>query len=202
MPPPLPAGWLDHKLVEMYCVEIAANGKKRLTTAAIDNPVIFLKFRKELYPGLTVSKYRGALRRLCINQGEGYHKSPLRSDLRMLLADRINELGKKAWQCFKEPTVEQQNQVDDSPALLTMLLVPDGATQSIPSSDGVADLDGGDPGSSSSSSIDNSAEIVNVGGAVEGEGERFFVGDFTALAASVASGFNSGSSHPAGKEAS
>jgi hypothetical protein len=54
------------------------------------------------------------------DQGAGYRQSPLRSDLRGLLSDRIVELGKKRWPCFKKPTIQQQIEVLSSIKLQTL----------------------------------------------------------------------------------
>jgi hypothetical protein len=62
------------------------------------------------------------MRRLCFEHGTGYRASPLRADLRRLLRDRITELGKKAWPCFKAPTEEQTAQVESTTKLEQMLI--------------------------------------------------------------------------------
>jgi hypothetical protein len=49
----LPPSWFDHKLVEMFCTEIDDNGEKQLTAAVIDSPILWVKFRAELYPHVT-----------------------------------------------------------------------------------------------------------------------------------------------------
>jgi hypothetical protein len=46
----LPPSWLHHKLVEAFCTETKEDGTTKLTAGAIDSPVLWLKFRTELYP--------------------------------------------------------------------------------------------------------------------------------------------------------
>jgi hypothetical protein len=62
------------------------------------------------------------MRRLCFDQGAGYRASPLRADLRQVICDRITELGKKTWPCFKEPTAEQSAQVGNTTKLKKLLI--------------------------------------------------------------------------------
>jgi hypothetical protein len=62
------------------------------------------------------------MRRLCFDQGAGYRASPLRADLRQVICDRITELGKKTWPCFKEPTAEQSAEVESSTTLEEFLI--------------------------------------------------------------------------------
>jgi hypothetical protein len=50
----LPAGWPHHKLVEEFCTETnEEDGTTKWTGGVIDSPVLWLKFRTELYPQVT-----------------------------------------------------------------------------------------------------------------------------------------------------
>jgi hypothetical protein len=50
----LPANWLHHKLVEAFCTEAnEEDGTTILTAGVVDSPVLWLKFRTELYPHVT-----------------------------------------------------------------------------------------------------------------------------------------------------
>jgi hypothetical protein len=50
----LPAGWLHHKLVEAFCMETnEEDGTTKLTAGVVDSPVLWLKYRTELYPHVT-----------------------------------------------------------------------------------------------------------------------------------------------------
>jgi hypothetical protein len=62
------------------------------------------------------------MRRLCFDQGAGYRASPLRADVRQVICDRITELGKKTWPCFKTPTAEQSAQVGNTTKLEKLLI--------------------------------------------------------------------------------
>jgi hypothetical protein len=96
----LPRGWLVPALVEQFCVKVdESTGKDVLTTAAIDEAGLYLWIQANQYPQLTSRKYRQGLRLLCAT-GKLATNS-LREDLRVLLSNRINELGRKGWACTK-----------------------------------------------------------------------------------------------------
>jgi hypothetical protein len=50
----LPTSWLHHKLVEEFCTETnEEDDTTNLTAGVVDSPVLWLKFRTELYPHVT-----------------------------------------------------------------------------------------------------------------------------------------------------
>jgi hypothetical protein len=93
----LPKGWLDHRWVEAYCIQLDDNGNEIISTAAIEGTGFADWIRAHHYPTMTQAQFRAGMRRLCIDKGPGYKRSPLREDLHARLVARIQQFGRKPW---------------------------------------------------------------------------------------------------------
>jgi hypothetical protein len=94
-----PRRWLKSFWVEQNSNAQGTAGERVFTTAAVDDAELFLWIRKMHYPHVTPKQYRNALRDLCMDRGPGYKASPLPEELRQVLSDRLQALGKKRWAC-------------------------------------------------------------------------------------------------------
>jgi hypothetical protein len=94
----LPRNWFQSEWIERFSVSVdPESGERSVSSGVVDDVALFDWIRKFAFPNLTPTQYRSTVRRNVVSQGPGYVAAALAPDVRQVLLERIEAMGKKNW---------------------------------------------------------------------------------------------------------